>query len=190
LSDGGGESVFEGVAVARSAASALQKEVSDQLSDLQKRTAPDAQIQVQQFSAAVEDLSTAWDQFHQDYDAFRSSDGGRTSIQTVAKLGVLVDQFRAVVQAARDLPSAAGTGPVSQLLAEVAEDEDLILRLLRGTFKRSDGEEGTSSEEAGFFGGSERPQGDSRSRTESSNGAHPVTFIASTPACSMSSMSN
>ena len=178
----GGESVFEGVAVARSAASALQKEVSDVLSDLQKKTAPGAQSQVEGFSDAVGDLNAAWDLFHRDYDSFRSSEAGRTSIQTVANLGLLVDQFRAVVQAARDLPSAPGTGPVSQLLAEAAEDEDLALRLLRGTFQRPDEKAADDSfNGADFFGGSGGSQGDNRTRNGSSTSQNTETFIASDP---------
>jgi len=178
----GGESVFEGVAVARSAASALQKEVSDQLSDLLERTAPDAQTQVNEFSAAVQDLNTAWDKFHRDYDSSRSSDGERTSAETVSSLGLLVDQFRAVVQGARELPSAAATDQVSQLLAEAAEDEDLALRLLRGTFQRSEEEASeTPSKEADSSGQSKDPEENIRSQNGSSSDQNTVTFIASDP---------
>ena len=45
---------------------------------------------------------------------------------------MLVNEFRGVAQAARDLPSAAGTGGVADILAEAAEAEDLVLRILRG----------------------------------------------------------
>ena len=133
-------SVFEGVAVARSAASAIQKRVADQLSDLQQQTTPTAKNKVDDFDAAVQSASSDWDRFHRNYDSFRTVQGGLTSEEAADRLGDLVNEFTDVVLAIRDLPSTPSTDRAALLLANAVEDEDLALRLLRGAIPN--GEEG------------------------------------------------
>ncbi|HIM48200.1 MAG TPA: hypothetical protein EYM32_04925 [Dehalococcoidia bacterium] len=131
------QSVFEGAAVARSFASAIQKSVADQLSDLQEKTSPASESKVGEFSDAVKSASASWDRFHRDYDSFRTAQSGLTPEQAERALGGLVDDFRAVVLAVRDLPSTSATDSVASLLAEAVEEEDLALRLLRGALPKS-----------------------------------------------------
>ena len=133
-------SVFEGVAVARSAASAIQKRVADQLSDLQQQTTLAAKDKVDDFDAAVQSASSDWDRFHRNYDSFRTVQGGLTSEEAADRLGDLVNEFTDVVLAIRDLPSTPSTDRAALLLANAVEDEDLALRLLRGAIPN--GEEG------------------------------------------------
>ena len=133
-------SVFEGVAVARSAASAIQKRVADQLSDLQQQTTPAAKNNVDDFDAAVQSASSDWDRFHRNYDSFRTVQGGLTSEEAADRLGDLVNEFTDVVLAIRDLPSTPSTDRAALLLADAVEDEDLALRMLRGAIPN--GEEG------------------------------------------------
>ena len=133
-------SVFEGVAVARSAASAIQKRVADQLSDLQQQTTPAAKNKVDDFDAAVQSASSDWDRFHRNYDSFRTVQGGLTSEKAADRLGDLVNEFTDVVLAIRDLPSTPSTDRAALLLANAVEDEDLALRMLRGAIPN--GEEG------------------------------------------------
>ena len=133
----GGRSVFEGVDLARSAASSLQQDVADQLTDLQANTTDESQSQLAAFDSAFQELAASWDQFHSDYDSFRAGETQRSSTATVEGLGRLVSQFREVVLAVRDLPPAPGAEPVAQRLADTAAQEDLALRLLRGTFQKS-----------------------------------------------------
>ena len=133
-------SVFEGVAVARSAASAIQKRVADQLSDLQQQTTPAAKDKVDDFDAAVQLASSDWDRFHRNYDSFRTVQGGLTSEEAADRLGDLVNEFTDVVLAIRDLPSTPSTDRAALLLANAVEDEDLALRMLRGAIPN--GEEG------------------------------------------------
>ena len=140
--------VFEGVAVARSAASAIQKSVADQLSDLQEKTGPASESKVGEFSDAVKSASASWDRFHRDYDSFRTDQSGLTPEQAERALGGLVDDFRAVVLAVRDLPSTSATDSAASLLAEAVEEEDLALRLLRGALPKSV-ENSTESSENG-----------------------------------------
>ena len=120
------------MAVARSAASAIQKRVADQLSDLQQQTTPTAKNKVDDFDAAVQSASSDWDRFHRNYDSFRTVQGGLTSEEAADRLGDLVNEFTDVVLAIRDLPSTPSTDRAALLLANAVEDEDLALRLLRG----------------------------------------------------------
>ena len=133
-------SVFEGVAVARSAASAIQKRVADQLSDLQQQTTLAAKDKVDDFDAAVQSASSDWDRFHRNYDSFRTVQGGLTSEEAADRLGDLVNEFTDIVLAIRDLPSTPSTDRAALLLANAVEDEDLALRMLRGAIPN--GEEG------------------------------------------------
>ena len=133
------QSVFEAVAAARSSASALQKRVADQLSDLQEKTTPASKSEVDEFAAAVQSASADWDRFRRSYDSYRTIRGGLTSDESADLLGDLVSEFREVVVAVRDLPSTSSTGTVALLLANAVEEEDLALRLLRGEAPNSEG---------------------------------------------------
>ena len=134
----GDPTVFEDVDIERFATLALQNEVQDELSDLQKRTAPSSRSLVAAYSLAFRELNSDWDKFHKSYDLFRSQEAELTSAKTVFRLSQLIDEFRDIVAAVRNLPTSEITGPVSQILAEAAEDEDLALRKLRGTFQKSE----------------------------------------------------
>ncbi len=145
----GDTKVFEDVDSARSAAQALQKEAQDDLISLQKRTAASTRQSVEVYSLALLQLDTDWDKFHQDYDDFRAQEADLTPAQTVARLSQLIDQFTEIAAAVRALPASETTRPVSEVLAKAAEAEELSLRKLRGTFKKSEstpGEEATASE--------------------------------------------
>jgi len=126
------QSVFEAVAAARSSASALQKSVADQLSDLQKKTTPASKSEVDDFATAVQSAGADWDRFHRNYDSYRSMQGGLTLEEAADLLGDLVSEFRGVVEAVRDLPATSPTDAAAGLLAIAVEEEDLALRLIRG----------------------------------------------------------
>ena len=134
----GDSSVFETVDVERSAASALRKEVEDGVIDLQTQTAPVSRELVDSFSLAFQQLGTAWDEFDRDYDAFRSNQPDLTSFEVVGRLSELVDEFRDLVVAVRELPASEVTRRVTQILAQAVEAEDLVLRKLRGTFEKTE----------------------------------------------------
>ena len=127
---------FEGVSQARSAASLLRQQVADDLTDLQEKTGTSSQSQVLDFATDFQDLISAWNQFHQDYDTFRASEGALSSAKTVERLGALVAQFRGIVLDARDLPADPDTNSISVLVAEAAQAEDLALRRLGSSVMR------------------------------------------------------
>ena len=128
---------FERVDTARAAAAVLRKEVADALSDRTERTTKSSLAEADTFSARFLSLDSSWEDFHREYDTFRSQFGDLTSGQTVARLGSLVDQFREIVGGVRRLPTTEATREVVQILAQVAQEEDLTLRRLRGTFQKT-----------------------------------------------------
>ena len=139
--------IYESVATVRSVAQALRREAQDALSDLQELTAASSRASVQTYSVAFRDLGSGWDNFRRDYDSFRTKEPGLTSSQIVAELGELIDDFRLIVVAVRELPADEATREVTLALAQAAEAEDLALRRLRGTFQRSTGAPGDASQE-------------------------------------------
>ena len=83
----GDPTVFEQVDTARSASLAQQREVQDALSDLQKRTSPEARALVASFGRALEDISSDWDIFRSSYDSFRTQEPSLSSLEVVNNLG-------------------------------------------------------------------------------------------------------
>ena len=134
----GARAVFDNVDTQRSLASALQKDVQDTLSDLRVRTAPLSRGQVNAFSSAFQSLNSDWDEFHRRYDSFRTEEAQLTASQTVVRLSQMVEEFRDIVIAVRELPTSEVTRQAAQTVATAAEDEDLALRQLRDTLERSE----------------------------------------------------
>ncbi|MCH8186660.1 MAG: hypothetical protein IH862_11220 [Chloroflexi bacterium] len=126
--------VFENVDMERSTSSALRIEVEDNLSDLQVGVSLSSRAQVGAFSQALQQLTSDWDEFHRRYDSFRAEEPRLSSSETARRLSQLVEEFSNVVIAVRQLPTSEPTRQVSQILAQAAEEEELALRKLRGSF--------------------------------------------------------
>ena len=174
---------FKGVDIARSASSVLRQEVADALNDRQERTTPESLENIGEFIATFNATDAAWDQFHQQYDLFRRSEGQLTSGEIVDQLGLLIDQFRAIVVTIRQVPTTRTTRDVADALAQAAEEEDLALRRLRGTFRRNEvPATGTPSETVVSAG----ENGEMEEQVETSSTINPgeegvVTFTATDP---------
>ena len=95
-------------------------------------------------------MDSSWDQFHQDYDALRNQLADLNQDETVARLGLLVDQFRSIVAGVHELPTAEATVEIVQFLAQTVEEEELSLRSLRGAFQS-----GTRTSRGTTFNGSD-----------------------------------
>ena len=80
--------------------------------------------------------SLNWDEFDRSYDTFRTDEAQLTSAETVSGLNQLVDEFRGIVVAVRKLPTSEVTRQVVSTLAQAADDEELALRKLRGSFEK------------------------------------------------------
>jgi hypothetical protein len=127
--------IFERVQVARSAAAALRKEVANALTDRAATTTLASLNEVADFWEGFKAVDSAWDEFHLEYDSFRSQQDGLTSTEAVERVGKLVDRFRGIVATVRGLPDNDATEEVAEKLAKAAEEEDLLLRKLRGAFQ-------------------------------------------------------
>ena len=133
----GDPTVFEKVAIERSAASALRKEAEDQLSDLQVSTSQSA---VAEFANQYNLLAQEWDDFHSDYDEWRASEGGCDRSAAIATLGQFSLRFGELTSNVRALPNAAFLRPVGELFVEAAEREEEALRVLRNSWRPFDSE--------------------------------------------------
>lgn len=147
--DPGKPSVFQQVDSARSAASGLLKEVEDGLSIRQERTTPASRAQVDKFATALQELNSAWDKFHKDYDSFRQGEGTRARGDTVAELSKLAAQFQEIVVTIRGLPTVEATRQVLESIARAAEDEDLAIRRLNDSLREPAGASAPAKESAG-----------------------------------------
>jgi hypothetical protein len=160
--------VFDGVGLARSAALELQRGALDSLRDLQANTTDESRTRVDFYIFAVDDLNSDWDTFRKNYDSFCAQEPDLSSTEMVAGLSGLVDEFRGIVVAVRDLPADDVTRGVSAILAQAAESEDLALRNLRGTFQKSGAADAEPVGEGDDLLGGEVDPGDSSGQPESS----------------------
>ena len=85
----------EDILAARTATSALQKEVADSLRTLRERASPAARDSISTFSTALGRLGAAWGKFHSEYDAFRG-DPPSSSAEKIRRLNQLLDQFKEI----------------------------------------------------------------------------------------------
>ena len=160
--------VFGQVDVQRSEASGLRRQVLDAILDLEVRTSLTSRARLGAYISAFDDLNSDWDEFQAAYDLIRTDEAELTSLETVLRLGGLVDDFRGITLAARNLPTTEVTRHVSQFLSQAADDMDLALRRLR--VEKFEGEP-TSIEEVS----AEEPElGADEQQPTDSNGATPA----------------
>ena len=181
----GDPAIFEEVDIQRADAAALQKEVQDGLRDLQETASPSSRVLLASYSSAVEDLNSNWERSHRNYDSLlRAREADLTLAQAVDRLSLLIAGFRDdVIEEILLLPTSKVTDQVSQVLAEAAQEEDLVLRRLRNTFQKSesasDGSPSTPSEFPGETG--ESFEGPPQFPPESATPEEEVTFTILDP---------
>ena len=145
----GDPQIFEAVDAQRSSASDIREQVGDDLTDLQRRASPQIRGLLDSYSLDFKRINDRWDKFHADYDLLRSREGELSSSLTVESLSLLIDDFRvSIIQAIGLLPTTGLTRPATEVLAGAAQEEDLALRRLRGTFVKL--EEGQAGGEVTF----------------------------------------
>jgi hypothetical protein len=165
--------VFEPVQVARSAAAALRKEVADALTDRAAKTTPASLNEVIAFFEGFKVVDSAWDEFHLEYDSFRSQQDSLTPAEVAENIGKLVDRFRSIVSAVRGLPANDATEKVAEKLAKAAEEEDLLLRKLRGVSPKGEASEAGAVGEEGAPGA-----GDAKASSDSNTASRFEEFDA------------
>ena len=114
---------FENVDDQRSAALVLQKEVEDQIRDLQDRTETASRQMVEGYSSELTALNESWDKFHRDYDdMLRAKEAELSTEETVEQLSRLIADFRKdIIERILSLPTSEHTRGVTDVLEEAAD---------------------------------------------------------------------
>ena len=121
--------------------------VSDAIADWEQRTSKSGKMRLEDFDRALRKLNHEWDHFHEAYDASRAKSVDLSDRLVLAELNSLVIDFSLVVQAARDLPAYGETAAVASLMAQIAEAEDLALRVLRASVQTKVAEAAQAAQE-------------------------------------------
>ncbi|MCH7739248.1 MAG: hypothetical protein IIC93_03780 [Chloroflexi bacterium] len=112
----------------RSAAAAL-------LSPIVTGASADTGLIAAAFNNAYQAVATSWDRFHQDYDAWRASNGGCDVSGAVDRLGEFVVNFGGIATDARSVPRATAFRTLGELLIEAAEREAQAIAGLRAAWQ-------------------------------------------------------
>ena len=134
--------LFQNVDLERESASVLRAQIEDAIEDLRTRAASSSGDLLDTFSAAFNEIQSDWDAFHRAYDALRTEEADLSATETAARLSALVDEFSLIVIEIRELAASDATRPVALVLSQAADEEDLVLRRLRGGFQRPDADAG------------------------------------------------
>ena len=134
----GATSLFEAVDLQRSASADVRKRVADRILDLVEQTSSESRALVDGFADATSSLNRKWDSFHADYEGLRAEQPTLKPSVLGARLSGLVSQFSDVAQDARALPTTPSTRSIAKILVDAVEQEDLVLRKLRGIFSRTE----------------------------------------------------
>ena len=134
----GATDLFEAVDLQRSASADVRKSVADKILDLVEQTSSESRELVDGFAAASSSLNRKWDSFHADYEGLRAEQPTLNSAELGTQLSGLVTQFSDVALEARALPTTPATRAIAKILVDAVEQEDLVLRKLRGIFSRTE----------------------------------------------------
>ena len=123
---------FEEVASVRSAVGLERAKVATSL--LARQTVDGASLAaVASFATSMEQLDSDWDDFHQEYDAYKVELIELGSAVAANRLGGLVTQFDSIVEQVQDLPDTLLTREIASQLADAADAQQLLLRRLLGS---------------------------------------------------------
>ncbi|MCH7738421.1 MAG: hypothetical protein IH872_13600 [Chloroflexi bacterium] len=126
----GGASLFQQLALARSAADLERGKVSRALLVRRNSVDDDSLELIDVFSSRLATLYLDWDQFHRAYDAFRTEVIDPEDEDAESSLGELLTKFGSIVEQVRKLPDTALTREIAGRLADAADGEQLLLRRL------------------------------------------------------------
>ncbi len=117
---------------------AARRQARQALADVLGHVSEQTQSALGAFTQEYELLLQKWDDFHEDYDAWRRSEGGCDRAEAVDKLAGFSVGFRQIVSDVRALPGAGFLRPLSEILVEAAESESEALQLLRDDWQPYD----------------------------------------------------
>ncbi|MCH8062722.1 MAG: hypothetical protein IH861_09475 [Chloroflexi bacterium] len=121
--------LFEAVDEQISNAERVQNQLKDDLIDLKGRASNESRVLVLAFSLELDKVNAGWDKFHEDYNEFRTGDGALATSATA--ISRQVEAFSLITSSIRKLPHDPVTAPITDILLEAAQAEELALRNLR-----------------------------------------------------------
>ena len=113
---------------ARGAASTL-------LSSIVTGASAETGITAAAFKNSYQAVATSWDRFHQDYDEWRTSNGGCDVTGALDRLGEFVVAFGTIATDVRSVPRATALRTLGELLIEAAEREAQAVAGLRAAWQ-------------------------------------------------------
>ena len=90
---------------------------------------------LQEFAGKFEIVLAAWDAFHEQYNNWRSTEGGCDRTDVLQALGQFNIRMTEISRQVRDLPQSGYLLPMYNLLVEAAEREEGAIRALRNSWQ-------------------------------------------------------
>ena len=119
-------------------ANAARRQAGQELATVVEELSESTQAEVKGFTGKYDILTRKWDEFHQDYDDWRRTEGGCDRSKAIDTLGQFNVAFAEIAGSVRGLPSATFLRPLGEILVEAAEREEDALRGLRNTWQPFD----------------------------------------------------
>ena len=116
----------------------MRREAKQALADLLEETSEENEAAANEFKKRYDLLIKSWNEFHDEYDGWRGSEGGCERSQATARLGRFTVDFEQLATRVRELPRATFLRPLGELLVEAAEREGQALRVLRNAWRPFD----------------------------------------------------
>ena len=117
---------------------ALRAQAVLELADVSRDISEASQSSVQDFGRQYGLLNKEWDDFHDEYDEWRVSEGGCDRSTGCISAGTVWLRFGKLADRVRALPRATFLRPLGELFVEAAEREEEALRTLRNTWRPFD----------------------------------------------------
>jgi hypothetical protein len=113
----------------------VRGQVQNDLKNLLDAAAAGNISDIDNFRQQYDVLVREWNEFHQGYDEWRSSEGGCNRTEVIGRLGQFSVRFSEIAREVRNLPSTSFVRPMADTLVEAAEREEEALRGLRNTWR-------------------------------------------------------
>ena len=113
----------------------VREQVQDALQNIMDDASAGNLSDIDNFRQQYDALVREWDEFHQKYDQWRSSEGGCNRTEVIERLGEFSVRFGEIARRVRNLPRDSFVRPMAETLVEAAEREEEALRVLRNTWR-------------------------------------------------------
>ncbi len=110
-------------------------EANGSVRDIIDGSASERLVEVRNFLIAYTTLKSGWDDFHQDYNRWRSMDGGCDEGAVIEKLAQFKSQISEIGRRVRDLPQSGYLLPAYSLLVEATDIEEGSIRALQNSWR-------------------------------------------------------